>query len=219
MEGLKRFRWVLIYGAFYLLAFYIIENRTVKLNIIHTKFDNYIPFCEYFIIPYFLWFLFVAVTVIYFAFFNESRQEYYSLVTNLGIGMTLFIIISLIYPNGHNLRPTITEDGIFNQAVRFLYSIDTPTNIFPSIHVFNSLACCIAWTKNKVGKRSKVLTWGVWILTALIIMSTVFLKQHSVVDIVGAVVLNLILYPIIYPKTERVLENGRHPRRGRIREV
>lgn len=209
MEGWKRIRWVLIYGVFYLLAFYIIEKRTVNLNIIHTKFDNYIPFCEYFIIPYFLWFFFVAAVIFYFAFINKNSQEYYRLIINLGIGMTLFIMISWIYPNGHDLRPDITGNNIFERAVRLLYRIDTPTNIFPSIHVFNSIACCTAVVRNPGCRRYKALTVGVVLLTLLIIISTVMLKQHSVVDIVGAVIMSCLFYPVVYSGMGRVPEGGR----------
>ena len=218
-EGWRRLRWVLVYGIFYMITFYLIENRTVRIHIIHTKWDNKIPFCEYFIIPYVLWFVFVAATVLYFAFFNKSRQEYFSLITNLGIGMTVFIVISWIYPNGHILRPIILGDGIFDRAVRILHEMDTPTNIFPSIHVFNSLACCIALMKNDRCRSHKILSWSIVILTVLIIMSTVLLKQHSVLDIIGAFALCLIVYPFVYPKDTRITAKERHARINSLREI
>ncbi len=218
MEGIKRIRWVVLYGIFYMAAFYWIEHRpAVRINIIHTLYDNYIPFCEYFIVPYYLWFLFVAATIIYFAFFNKSSKEYYSLILNLGIGMTIFIFISWIYPNGQVLRPRLTGDNIFEQAVMLLYKVDTPTNIFPSIHVFNSLACCIALMKNKTCRSHKVLSLGIAVLTLLIILSTVFLKQHSVMDIIGAFAMGAILYPIAYPFRERVPAEVRQAKQKHIR--
>lgn len=200
MEGLKRIRWVLIYGIFYMAAFYWVEHRPpVRIHIIHTLYDDYIPFCEYFIVPYYLWFFFVAAAVVYFAFFQKSRQEYYSLILNLGIGMTIFIFFSWIYPNGQVLRPRLEGENIFEQAVMLLYKADTPTNIFPSIHVFNSLACCMAFLKNKACRSRRLLSAGIVILTVSIVLSTVFLKQHSVVDVVGAFAMAAILYPIVYP--------------------
>lgn len=147
MNFLKKYRHTLAipaYGILYLLAFQYVEQRSVRHHIIHMKIDDYIPFCEYFIVPYFLWFIFIAATVFYFAFINKNKKEYWQLVLSLGIGMTLFIIISLIFPNGQELRPSLSGDSIFIEMVRYLYKIDTPTNIFPSIHVFNTVACCIA---------------------------------------------------------------------------
>ena len=111
--------------------------------------DDLIPFCEYFIIPYVLWFLVVLGSVMYFALGSPGKKEYYQYMATLGVGMTLFLIISFVYPNGQNLRPELTGEGPFIQAVQLLYQTDTPTNIFPSIHVFNAVACCVALLNNK----------------------------------------------------------------------
>lgn len=78
-------------------------------------------------------------------------------MATLGVGMTLFLIISFVYPNGQNLRPELTGEGPFIQAVQLLYQTDTPTNIFPSIHVFNAVACCVALLNNKNADRTKSL--------------------------------------------------------------
>ena len=200
MEFLKKYKHTLIipiYGIFYMLAFGYVEQRKVPINIIHMKIDDYIPFCEYFIIPYLLWFAYVAVTVFYFAFINKNKQEYWQFILTLGIGMTLFIVVSLIYPNGQNLRPELTGDGIFIQLVQYLYTIDTPTNILPSIHVFNSIACCIAVFHHKPFQKRKVLLTGTAVLTTLIVLATVFLKQHTLVDVIAAAALNLVCYQLL----------------------
>ena len=57
------------------------------------------------------------------------------------------------------------------------------------------------------------------VLTVFIIMSTVLLKQHSVVDIIGALVMSLVLYPIAYPKANRVPLKDRVTKQRRIHEV
>ena len=70
MRFLKKYNhtWVIpVYGILYLMAFQYVERRSVRPHIIHLKLDDYIPFCEYFVIPYFLWFAFIAATVFYFA--------------------------------------------------------------------------------------------------------------------------------------------------------
>ena len=201
MEFLKKYKhtWIIpFYGILYMLAFQYIEQRNVRVNIIHMKIDDYIPFCEYFIIPYLLWFGYVALTVFYFAFINKNKQEYWQFIGTLGIGMTLFIIISLIYPNGQNLRPELSGDSIFIQLVQYLYKIDTPTNILPSIHVFNSIACCVAIFQHKPFHKHRGLLSGTAILTTLIVMATVFLKQHTFVDVIAAVALNIICFQLFY---------------------
>lgn len=185
--------------AIYMITFSYIENRDVHHYIIHTTIDEQIPFCEYFIVPYLLWFVFVAATVLYFMFFNKNKwKEYYQLIITLGSGMTIFLIISLIFPNGQDLRPTLSGNSIFIKAVQFIYDTDTPTNVLPSIHVFNSLACCGAILKNKRNKFKKSSDMLTVALTILIIMSTMFLKQHSVIDVILAALMYTGCYRIVY---------------------
>ena len=188
-------------------CFQYIEQRSVRHSEIARKVDDYIPFCEYFIIPYYLWFIFIAATVFYFAFINKNKKEYWQLVCSLGIGMTLFIIISLIFPNGQELRPSLSGDGIFIELVRYLYKIDTPTNVFPSIHVFNTVACCIAIFRHKFFHHRKLILAAAGILGTLIVLSTIFLKQHTLLDVVGAIVLNVFCYQLLY-KPKAVRENS-----------
>ena len=198
---LKKYKhtWIIpVYGIFYLTAFQYLEQRDVRPHIIHMKIDDYIPFCEYFIVPYLLWFAYIAVTVLYFSLFNDSKREFYQLIFTLGVGMTLFLVISYIYPNGQDLRPKLTGDSIFIELVRHLYRIDTPTNILPSIHVFNSVACCTAVFKNAKARKHPVLLGGTLLLTILIILATVFLKQHTLVDVVAAFALNVFCYQMFY---------------------
>ena len=93
---------IAVFFIVYMITFSYIEDRDVHHYIIHTTIDDQIPFCEYFIVPYLLWFLFVAVTVFYFMFFNKNQwKEYYQLIITLGTGMTLFLIISLVFPNSY----------------------------------------------------------------------------------------------------------------------
>ena len=74
--------------------FLYLERRTgVDYYIIHSPIDNYIPFVEYFIVPY-LWFLFIAVTVGYFFFTDKSG--FLSAVRILFTGMTLFLLINVL---------------------------------------------------------------------------------------------------------------------------
>mgnify|MGYP000388149172 CR=1 FL=1 len=58
---------------------------------------------------------------------------------------TIFLIISTIFPNGQDLRPVVFErDNVFVDMVRMLYRADTCTNVFPSLHVFNTLSVCVS---------------------------------------------------------------------------
>ena len=181
-----------------MVSFMLVERSDVKIHIIHSLADDRIPFCEYFIIPYVLWYFFLIGTVIYFALSCPSKKEYYQYLATLGVGMTLFLLISYVYPNGQQLRSELTGDGAYISAVRFLYKIDTPTNIFPSMHVFNATASCIALYQNEKCRKNRPFTMAQIVLTVSIILSTMFLKQHSVADVMTALILNILCYQLFY---------------------
>ena len=141
----------------------------------HPLLDDKIPFIEYFIVPYMLWFAFITVTIGYFFFCNTN--EFYRLCLFLFTGMTIFLIVSTLYPNGQLLRPdTFARENIFVDMVRTLYATDTPTNILPSIHVYNSLGAYIAISHNQKLRENTLIHYGSLALTVLIILSTNVLK-------------------------------------------
>ena len=94
--------------------------------------------------------------------------------------------------------PVKRAGNLFVQVVKLLYRIDTPTNIFPSMHVFIAVACGGAILKNGNCRKYKSVMWGTGTLTVLVVLSTVFLKQHSVVDVVFSIVLYGICYYVFY---------------------
>lgn len=198
----KRYKhaWVLLYCPVYIIWFFLLEkNVTKNYYIIHSSFDDYIPFIEYFIIPYLLWFLFIAVTAAY--LFLKDTQGFYKMAAFLAIGMTAFLLISTFFPNGVNLRPeTFERDNIFVTLVKHLYRVDTSTNVLPSIHVFNSLGAYVAITHNKKLVQNKIIHFSAFLLTVSIIASTLFLKQHSIIDVASGFALAAITYLVVYAR-------------------
>lgn len=190
--------WILSYFFIYLIWFFYLESRTDLHHFsIHCKLDNYIPFCEYFVIPYLLWFLYIALVVIYLFFTNVS--DYYKCCAFLFIGMTICLIIYTFFPNQQNLRPVqLPRNNIFLDMVAILYGTDTSTNVCPSIHVFNSIGVHIAILKNEQLHKKKWIVVCSTILAISICLATVFLKQHSVVDGICGVLLAILMYVLVY---------------------
>ena len=190
--------WVSLYFVFYMIWFAWVESRAnLPYHVIHFPLDDYIPFCEYFIIPYLLWFGYVGWGIGY--FYLKDRSEYFRLCAMLFTGMTIFLIVSTIYPNGHYLRPTtFARDNIFVHIVKWLYASDTATNLFPSIHVYNSIAVNIAVWRSDAFKHKHAMRCGSAILMVSIILSTMFLKQHSVFDVVTGMITAAGMYMIVY---------------------
>ena len=191
---------LMLYFIIYLAWFMFLERHvTTHFHVIHMDIDDYIPFCEFFIVPYLLWFPYIAVVILYMGF--RDKKEYFNMCAFLFTGMTLFLIISTVFPNGHFLRPTEFErDNIFTQLCAMLYSTDTATNLFPSIHVYNSIGVHLAIANSEKTKHNKPVRLASGILMVSIILSTVFLKQHSMFDVLTAFLTAGIVYLVVYAK-------------------
>ena len=190
--------WTALYFPFYLACFIFLERMEARpYHVIHFPLDQLIPFCEYFIIPYFLWFLYIAAVFIW--LFFRDRENFYKYIVFLYTGMTIFLIASAVYPNGHLLRPAeFDRDNIFIRMVCFLYQADTSTNILPSIHVFNSIAAHMAVVHTPGLAKNKWTVRGSRLLAVSIILSTVFLKQHSCVDVISGILLGMFMNDLVY---------------------
>ena len=213
-EFIKKYKHglvILVYSILYISLFGYLEQRNVRVyHVVHTVFDDMIPFCEFFVVPYLLWFPYMIGAVLYFIFVNKNKHEYYQLICNMMMGMTIFLIVSYVYPNVQHLRPLeFPRENVFTDLVRWLYRTDTPTNILPSIHVFNSLAVHMSLTNCESLRNHKGIRHSSLVLTILIILSTMFLKQHSVIDVCMGATLALFGYILFYP--EKSLDNSKHP--------
>lgn len=197
IDSLKMAIPIAIYAIIYLTWFHHLEvTPQVHYTEVHTALDDKIPFLEIFVVPYFAWFFYVSFVVLYFLFKYE-KEDYYKLLSFLITGMTVFLIVSTLFPNIQHLRPTtMPRDNIFTHMVAYLYKTDTPTNLWPSIHVYNSIGVFIgAYTSKRVSRRGKIFSG---VLSTLIILSTMFIKQHSTFDVATAFALGLIVYVIVY---------------------
>ena len=207
--------WVFLYAFIYFPWFHWLEkNVTTGYSLVSSPLDNYIPFVEFFIVPYLLWFAYMAVTCFY--FFFTCREEFYKFTKMCIIGMTLFLIICTVFPNGLRLRPTVfPRDNIFVDLVRFIYSVDTPTNVLPSLHVYTSAVIAIFFSKSRLVREKPGMKYVLYAASGLIILSTVFLKQHSVLDMIAGNVMAWALCKMAFVEEDEE-EAVRKNRRGLV---
>ncbi len=196
-----RHAWLLSYAFIYLSWFTYLERTVTRdYHIMHVSLDDLIPFNEYFIVPYLLWFVYVAGTLAFFLF--RSKEDYYKMCTFLFSGMTLSLIVCTFFHNGTDFRPAIDPDkNIFSAAVAALYKTDTCTNVFPSIHVYNSIGTHIAISKSPILTKYRLLRLGSLLLTISICLATMFLKQHSIIDVCGAFLMAYAIHYLVYGYT------------------
>lgn len=188
---------IMIYFPIYSLWFTALEKINVNVNIIYSPLDSLIPFWEVFVIPYLMWFGYVALVMIYFMF--KSRRDFVRTGMFLLVGMTICLIIYTVFPNGIDMKPTeFARDNFMVDIVKYIYSIDTPTNVLPSIHCLNSIGIHIGIMKSNKLSKNKLVRTASAIMAGSICLSTVFIKQHSILDMFAAIALSIPLYYLSY---------------------
>ena len=195
--------FLLLYWPVYGLMFWLMERGlSLTYHPVVSAFDSKIPFCEYFVFPYYFWFVFLAGIHIYTLLFDVpafKKLMYFIIIT-----YTVTTVIYLVYPTCQELRPAEFErDNFCVWVVKALYAFDTNTNVCPSLHVIGSFA--VLFTTWHI-KRFKTPLWqlALWIITIAISISTVFLKQHSVIDIYAALAVCAVSYPFAYILPDRI---------------
>ena len=188
--------WLTLYVPAYLIAFCLLQARQVPSRTVHFAFDYAIPFCEYFIIPYCAWYFLLIGVGLYTLLKDKTSFIKYMLF--MIIGYTACMLVYWVYPIAQDLRPAaFPRDNFCSRLVGLIYSMDPPFNILPSMHVVGSFMCAAAVANCPTVKRtgSKVL---VSLLAVVISISTVFVKQHSVLDTAAAFALSIIIFFILY---------------------
>jgi len=120
-------------------------------------------------------------------------------------------VISYLWPTGLDLREGITYnmETLSGWLMRLVQTVDTPTSVFPSMHVYVTIT--LQYTLEL--QRSRLPGWGIYtgrIFAAAIILSTLFTRQHSLVDVAGAAVMFAalaVLSNVIHPDSLKAM-NG-----------
>ncbi|MEE0367799.1 MAG: phosphatase PAP2 family protein [Blautia sp.] len=151
---------------------------------IESNLDLRLPFLPQFLIIYFGCYIFWAANYILAA--RQDREEVYRFFTADFISRCVCLVIFLAYPTT-NTRPVIEGSGFWDLLAGWLYSIDAADNLFPSIHCLVSWFCFLA-----VKGQKKIPIWYKavsFILAVLVFLSTLFTKQHVIVDVAGGIFL------------------------------
>ena len=177
----------LLWGwAGYFLLYFLTENLIPeeRCHVIHCALDDRIPFHEFFVIFYVGWYLLLTGSLIYFLFYRA--ESFRRLQTYIIIVQALAMAVYILYPSRQELRPeTFPRENLLTSVMIFLYSIDTPTGICPSLHVAISVGIASVWLREKNTKPWLKVCIALFCLG--VCLSVSFVKQHSVVDILAAI--------------------------------
>ena len=184
----------------YFVLYFLTENLipAESCHVIHCALDDAIPFCEGFLIPYCYWYFLIVYSLLSFMLYDVvsfKRLQIYIMITQ-GVAMLLYIL----WPSVQQLRPeAFARDNLLTRLMAFIYAFDTPTGVCPSLHVAYSMGIASVWGRARDAGMGKKLFM---IASAVVIsISTAFVKQHSVVDILAAVPLGLLAEYLVFGNT------------------
>lgn len=185
----ERYRhlFLLLFWPVFGLLFLAVESGPLSARHyfpIHCSLDDLIPFCEFFVIPYLWWFLALAFMTVYTLLFDIAVFRRFMGFLIITYGITL--LIYLIFPTCQQLRPEVFQrDNLLSRFMDGFYDFDTSTNVCPSLHVMGAMAVYFA---SRDIPRFRGIGWSsfFYLSTVSICLSTVFLKQHSIVDVFAA---------------------------------
>jgi len=203
----KNSLFLLCYWPLYGAVFFWMERgfHPARFHVMHCPLDDLIPFCEWFLLPYLFWFVYLVGIHIY-TFFCD-RSAFQNLMRFIILSYTVGLLIFLLYPNCQLMRPAVfPRDNLLTQFMSVFYRFDTHTNVFPSLHVVGSMA---VWYAARDSRLFEHRAWRIFfhLSTLLISISTVFLKQHSVLDLAGGMLVSGFCYAVVYGGVRL-----RHPR-------
>jgi len=182
-EAGVRLLWVaVLLAALYL---YVPINRTATGGVsLALPLDDYITLAPLWVIPY-LGGLAAFLVVLLAAYRFMPGDLFRGLVVSYLIASAVGYTIYLLYPTYVNRPPLASTEGLA-RWVDFVYSSDRAYNAFPSGHTYGTV---IAWLYLWHWQpRLRSLTT---ILAVLVVLSTVFTKQHVVLDVAGGIVLGV----------------------------
>lgn len=202
---------LLLYWPVFMSVFYYTEHiYPVRYYYpIQCFLDDIIPFSEIFVLPYVFWFALVFLMHIYTLLYDVDGFK--KMMKFIIFTYSVALVTYLIFPNCQELRPEVFErSNIFTEMVQRIYNNDTNTNVCPSIHVMGSVAMIAAVIRSDTIK-SKIVVTSVTVISVLICLSTVFLKQHSIIDAFAAMPVCLVAYWLFYirKKEKRVVNKNK----------
>ena len=198
---------LLFYWPVFGLLFLTVERLWIRESYypISCELDSVIPFCEFFLIPYLFWFAFLVGIHIYTLLYDV--ESFKKLMKFIIFSYSAAMLIYIVFPNCQELRPVAFQrDNLFTRFLEGFYQFDTNTNVCPSIHCQSTACMAIAFSGSTLTKQRPWLKAAAWVWAALICASTVFTKQHSIIDVVCGLVLVAVWVPFLYGKKTKIAD-------------
>lgn len=122
----------------------------------------------------------------YTAVARDSEEKACQLAVADAVAKLICLVFFIVLP-ATNVRPEITGNSISDELMRVLYWVDTPTNLFPSIHCFVSWMGTRYIFECKKMKHKWLVATLCFIGSVLVFLSTLCTKQHVFWDVLSGI--------------------------------
>lgn len=180
------YRFVISFFVLFIGWFVLLEKADLPVvwNI-HCSLDKYIPFVKYAVIPYSIWFLWMTQSMFH-EVIREDGETRWRMLAPLFGGLLLILLFCTLVPNGISIRPAeIPGNDLCARVARFIESTDNPTCVCPSMHVYSTIFLDFG-VQRAENYRYHFVKPLARVMDVLICLSTMFLKQHSMIDVLFA---------------------------------
>ena len=168
----------------YLVLAHSLPGRTLHRP--ETALDRLIPLEPAWALVYGALYLFLIVLPVFVV--REETHVRRTVLAYLSVWLMAFVCF-WIYPTVAPRPDRVYGHGFAAWGLRFLYEADPPYNCFPSIHVAHSFVSALA-----CGRIHRRLGAVAMVTAGLVAASTLFAKQHYVLDVIAGSGLALAAY-------------------------
>ena len=176
-----RLTWLMV--LIIIQGLYFPISRIVQGGVaLATPWDASIPLWPIWAIPYLLSLIWWMGCIIW-ATWEMDADLYQAFVIAILAVMLVSYLIYLLYPT-YVERPLLEGDNWQTELMRFIYSTDRPYNAFPSGHTYNTMLIALFWWRWR--PRLRWLWAGI---VGVVLLSTLFTRQHNLPDLLGGIVL------------------------------
>lgn len=196
---------IILLIIFQISLYFFAKFTPFEYHIVNIEFDNYIPFISIFVFPYILWYISLFLVPYLFSKYDETLYQVY--IKTILISLLIAFLIYYFYPTTL-IRDNVVVKDIPTYLISLIYELDTPAlNCLPSAHcILSFVHIYITLIIEKMNKKVKLL---IIIQSILVILATVFIKQHVIVDVISAFILSLVVYLITYFYAKKNLSSAK----------
>ena len=189
---------------FHTSTYYLCKFTPIEPVMVGGELDKMIPFSPIWVMFYVLWHPLLVITPC--LLYKNNKNDFYKYIIINFIIEIVVIFIFTLYPTIYD-RPYLVVNDFFTWVLNIIYVTDTPpTNCLPSMHcVICFTAIFVLLKSNKIEKKCKALGTFIYIM---IVLSTLFVKQHAIVDVMASLILVILSSLLVYKfQLDKKLEN------------